>query len=59
LLSVLLIILWLLCTFAKTYVSAALLDAKTLPLLYAGAMLVDAVAAMFFGILYDKEGVKL
>ena len=43
---------------AKTYVSAALLDAKTLPLLYAGAMLVDAVAAMFFGILYDKEGVK-
>ena len=30
----------------------------TLPLLYAGAMLVDAVAALFFGLIYDKKGVK-
>ena len=47
---------------SKTYLaganSTALLNAKTLPLLYAGAMLVDAIAAMFFGILYDKQGVK-
>lgn len=27
-----------------------------LPLLYAGAMLVDAVAALFFGKMYDKKG---
>lgn len=32
---------------------------ETLPLLYAGAMLVDAVAALVFGILYDKKGVKV
>lgn len=30
----------------------------TLPLLYAGAMLVDAVAALVFGHLYDRIGVK-
>ena len=29
-----------------------------LPLLYAGAMLVDAVAALFFGLLYDRKGVR-
>ena len=32
---------------------------ETLPLLYAGAMLVDAAAALIFGILYDKKGVKV
>lgn len=31
-----------------------LFDESTLPLLYSGAMLVDAVAALFFGWLFDK-----
>ena len=31
---------------------------ETLPLLYAGAMLVDAIAALGFGLLYDKKGVR-
>ena len=31
----------------------------SLPLLYAGAMLVDAVAAPIFGMLYDKKGVRV
>ncbi len=35
------------------------INADTLPLLYAGAMLVDAVAALVFGFLYDKKGVKV
>ena len=35
-----------------------LVSSSTLPLLYAGAMLIDAVAALFFGLLYDKIGVK-
>ncbi len=35
-----------------------LISSTTLPLLYAGAMLVDAVAALFFGLLYDKVGFK-
>ena len=35
-----------------------LIGSTTLPLLYAGAMLVDAVAALFFGLLYDKVGFK-
>ncbi len=39
--------------------ASALLSADTLPLLYAGAMLVDAVAALVFGLLYDKMGVKV
>lgn len=29
---------------------------SALPLLYAGAMLVDAIAALFFGFLYDRKG---
>jgi len=37
--------------------TASLVSSGTLPLLYAGAMLVDAVAALFFGLLYDKKGV--
>lgn len=35
-----------------------MLSSTALPLLYAGAMLIDAVAALFFGLLYDKIGVK-
>ena len=35
-----------------------LVNSTELPLLYAGAMLIDAVAALFFGLLYDKIGVK-
>lgn len=38
--------------------TSALINSGTLPLLYAGAMLVDAAAALFFGMLYDKKGVK-
>ena len=38
--------------------TSALVSTGSLPLLYAGAMLVDAVAALFFGIMYDKNGVK-
>ena len=38
--------------------TTSLVSAGTLPLLYAGAMLVDAVAALFFGLIYDKKGVK-
>lgn len=35
-----------------------LVTSDSLPLLYAGAMLVDAVAALLFGLMYDKKGVK-
>ena len=35
-----------------------IVSSGTLPLLYAGAMLVDAVAALFFGVMYDKKGVR-
>ena len=38
--------------------TTALVSSGTLPLLYAGAMLVDAVAALIFGLLYDKKGVS-
>jgi len=37
--------------------TTSLVNTGTLPLLYAGAMLVDAVAALVFGFLYDKKGV--
>lgn len=37
--------------------TGSLVTEGTLPLLYAGAMLVDAVAALVFGYLYDKKGV--
>lgn len=33
------------------------ISADALPLIYAGAMFVDALAALAFGILYDKKGV--
>lgn len=38
--------------------TTSLVNTGTLPLLYAGAMLVDAVAALIFGMMYDKNGVK-
>lgn len=38
--------------------TSSLVNTGTLPLLYAGAMLVDAVSALVFGNLYDKKGVK-
>lgn len=45
---------------SRTYATGAssLITMDTLPLLYAGAMLIDAVAALFFGLLYDKKGVQ-
>lgn len=36
-----------------------LVEPEILPLLYAAAMLVDAVSALFFGWLYDKMGIKV
>ena len=41
-----------------SYGSFRLISEETLPLLYAGAMLVDAVAALIFGHIYDKKGVR-
>ena len=38
--------------------TSALVNSGTLPLLYAGAMLVDAAAALVFGHMYDKKGVR-
>ena len=38
--------------------TSSLVNSGKLPLLYAGAMLVDAVAALVFGLMYDKKGVK-
>ena len=38
--------------------TSALVSSGTVPLLYAGAMLVDAGAALLFGMLYDKKGVR-
>jgi len=38
--------------------TSSLVNSGTLPLLYAGAMLVDAVSALIFGLLYDKKGVQ-
>ena len=38
--------------------AAGLITEETLPLLYAGAMLIDAVSALFFGFLYDRIGVR-
>ncbi len=38
--------------------TGSLINTGTLPLLYAGAMLVDAVAALIFGLMYDKKGVR-
>ncbi len=38
--------------------TSSIVNSGTIPLLYAGAMLVDAVAALFFGYMYDKKGVR-
>ena len=38
--------------------TSSLVTEGSLPLLYAGAMLIDAVAALFFGHLYDRIGIK-
>ena len=38
--------------------TSSIVSGGTLPLLYAGAMLVDAVSALVFGHLYDRMGVK-
>lgn len=38
--------------------TSSIINTGTLPLIYAGAMLVDAVAALIFGLIYDKKGVK-
>lgn len=38
--------------------TGSLVTTGILPLLYAGAMLVDALAALFFGYLYDHIGIK-
>lgn len=38
--------------------TSSLVSSGSLPLLYAGAMLVDAVSALVFGLMYDKKGVK-
>ena len=38
--------------------AAGLITEETLPLLYAGAMLIDAVSALFFGFLYDRIGAR-
>lgn len=38
--------------------TTSLVSSGSLPLLYAGAMLVDAVAALVFGMMYDKKGVR-
>lgn len=40
------------------YENFKFISQETLPLLYAGAMLVDAVAALVFGHIYDKWGIR-
>lgn len=39
--------------------TSSIINSGTIPLLYAGAMLVDAIAALIFGYMYDKRGVKV
>ena len=38
--------------------TGSIVTTGNLPLLYAGAMLVDALSALFFGYLYDRIGIK-
>lgn len=38
--------------------TGSIVTSGTLPLLYAGAMLVDAVSALVFGLMYDKRGAR-
>lgn len=35
-----------------------LINMETIPLIYAAAMLVDAISALIFGIMYDRNGIK-
>ena len=42
---------------SKEFASSVLITDSTIPLIYSGAMLVDAVAAMIFGYMYDRKGV--
>lgn len=35
-----------------------IINMETIPLIYAAAMLVDAISALIFGIMYDRNGVK-
>ena len=39
--------------------TSSIINSGTIPLLYAGAMPVDAIAALIFGYMYDKKGVKV
>lgn len=39
--------------------TSSIINSGTIPLIYAGAMLVDAIAALIFGYMYDKKGVKV
>jgi len=39
--------------------ASSFVNGGTLPLLYAGAMLIDAASAMLFGLLYDKKGMRV
>ena len=45
-------------TLGQGVVTSSLINSETIPLLYAGAMLIDAVAAMVFGYMYDRNGLK-
>ncbi len=38
--------------------TSSIINSGTIPLLYAEAMLIDAIAALIFGYIYDKKGVK-
>lgn len=38
--------------------TSSVINSGSIPLLYAGAMLVDAVSALIFGYMYDKNGIK-
>ena len=38
--------------------TSSIINSGTIPLLYAGAMFIDAVAALYFGYMYDRKGVK-
>ncbi len=38
--------------------ASSFVNSGTLPLLYAGAMLIDAASALVFGLLYDKKGMR-
>ena len=54
---VLLYVVMLLKTLAGVLTeTSSLLNTGTIPLLYAGAMLIDAVSALVFGFLFDKKG---